>query len=243
MLFRSRFVKTHLEEVISMKVDSESDEPIPDIPYYMASSSINLSGKDFGKMQMLIPAKTFKLEALAQDEAADDAEDDGSRTKGSVTGAADSSEGDRVKGTLGGVVGSTPGAVLSGAVGSGGGGENPEFLIVSNDGNECSKLAEIFNQRGIAYRILDYKDNVSNYLPGAVRAVFLLMSSVDEKGLGVAIKISAASSLPLVAAGPEWTRTKVIKAVKYGVDDILLTPASDNDIIEKIDSCQAQKAA
>ncbi len=237
-----RFVKTHLEEVVSMKVDIESEEPMPDILYYMASSSINMSGKDLGKMQMLIPATAFKLEALGQDEIADDAED-ATRTKGSVTGAADSAERDKVKGTIGGVVGSGGGASLSGTVVSGEGQDNPEFLIVSNDGNECSKIAEIFNQRGIAYRVLDYKENVSNYLPGAVRAVFLLMSSVDEKGLGVAIKISAATSLPLVAAGPEWTRTKVIKAVKYGVDDILLTPASDNDIIEKIDSLQAQKAA
>ena len=237
-----RFVKTHLEEVVSMKVDSESDEPMPDILYYMASAAINMNGRDFGKMQMLIPASTFKLEALWQDEAADDADDaeDAARAKGSVTGAADGAEGDRVKGTVGDP---TTGATLSGAVVSGEGGNNPEFLIVSNDGNECSKIAQIFNQRGIAYRVLDYKENVSNYLPGAVRAVFLLMSSVDEKGLGVAIKISAASALPLVAAGPEWTRTKVLKAVKYGVDDILLTPASDNDIIEKIDSLQAQKAA
>lgn len=237
-----RFVKTHLEEVVSMKVDSESDEPMADILYYMASAAINLGGKDLGKMQMLIPAITFKLEALGQDAAADDAED-AARAKGSITGAADGTEGDRVKGTISGMVDPVTGATLSGAVASGEGVDNPEFLIVSNDGNECSKIAQILNQRGIAYRVLDYKENVSNYLPGAVRAVFLLMSSVDEKGLGVAIKISAASALPLVAAGPEWTRTKVIKAVKYGVDDILLTPASDNDILEKIDSLQAQKAA
>jgi len=57
-----------------------------------------------------------------------------------------------------------------------------------------------------------------------VKAVFLVMADVDEKGLGVAIKISAMSSLPLIAVGPAWTRTKVIKAVKYGVADILLAP-------------------
>jgi chemotaxis protein CheY-P-specific phosphatase CheC len=237
-----RFVKTHLEEVISMKVDTESDDPMPDVLYYMATSAINMGGKDLGKMQMLIPASAFKLEALAQTETADDAEE-ASRVKGNVTGAAANVEGERGSGSVGGAVGSGGAAERAGAVTSTDGAQNPEFLLVSNDGNECSKITEIFNQRGIAYRVLDYKDNVSNYLPGDVRAVFLLMSSVDEKGLGVAIKISAASSLPLVAAGPEWTRTKVIKAVKYGVDDILLTPASDNDIIEKIDSLLTQKAA
>ena len=223
-----RFVKTHLEEVVSMKVDSEADEPIPDILYYMASSDIALSGKELGKMQMLIPAAPFKLDGLVQDATADsvDDADESGRTKGTVSGASDSTSGERTKGIV-----------------TGAGDENPEFLIVSNDGSECSKITGLFNTRNIAYKVLDYKDNVSNYLPGEVRAVFLVMSSVDEKGLGVAIKISSATSLPLIVAGPEWTRSKVIKAVKYGVDDILLTPAADADILEKLDSLQAQKAA
>lgn len=238
---KMRFIKTHLEEVISMRVDSESDEPVPDILFYMASAAMNVGGTDLGKMQMLIPATLFKLEGLVQDEAADDAED-AARTKGTITGAAVSADGERTKGVIGGGVASASSSA-AGVVQSGSGVEQPEFLIVSNDEIECSKIVELFNQRAITYKVLDYKDNVSNYLPGDVRAVFLVMSSVDEKGLGVAIKISTASPLPLVAAGPEWTRTKVIKAVKYGVNDILLTPASDNDILEKIDSLQAQKAA
>ncbi len=238
-----RFVKTHLEEVVSMKVDSEADEPMPDILFYMASSAITMAGKELGVMQMLIPATSFKLDGLVQDTTADDAEES-SRTKGSVTGVAASSDGERIKGNIGGATtGVSPAGGTAGTIGSGTGAENPEFLIVSNDGDECAKITGLFNERGISYRVLDYKENVSNYLPGEVRAVFLIMSAVDEKGLGVAIKLSAASSLPLLAAGPEWTRTKVIKAVKYGVDDILLTPASDNDILEKIDSLQAQKAA
>ncbi len=239
-----RFVKTHLEEVVSMKVDSDSDEPMPDNLFYMSSSEINMGGKDLGKMQMLIPAATFQLDGLVQDAVADDSEES-ARTKGSVTGATSSSDDERVKGSVGGgVEGSTSvTSTAGGTVEPSEGTDNPEFLIVSNDGGECSKITGLFNQRGIAYKVLDYKENVSNFLPGEVRAVFLIMSSVDEKGLGVAIKISAASSLPLLAAGPEWTRTKVIKAVKYGVDDILVTPASDDDIFEKIDSLQALKAA
>ncbi len=239
-----RFVKTHLEEVVSMKVDSDSDEPMPDNLFYMSSSEINMGGKDLGKMQMLIPAATFQLDGLVQDAVADDSEES-ARTKGSVTGATSSSDDERVKGSVGGgVEGSTSvTSTAAGTVEPSEGTDNPEFLIVSNDGGECSKITGLFNQRGIAYKVLDYKENVSNFLPGEVRAVFLIMSSVDEKGLGVAIKISAASSLPLLAAGPEWTRTKVIKAVKYGVDDILVTPASDDDIFEKIDSLQALKAA
>lgn len=222
---KTRFVKTHLEEVVSMKVDCESDEPIPDVIYYMASATMNMAGSEMGKLQILIPAGPFKLEGLVADDAAETEEEQ--RKKGAITGGAVSSTSP-----------SGPGVMAPGSEENG-----PEFLIVSNDPIECEKITELFNQRHIAYRVLDYKENINNYLPGNVRAIFLVMSAVDEKGLGVAIKVSAACSLPLVAAGPQWTRTKVIKAVKYGVDDILLTPASDNDISEKIDSLQAQKAA
>jgi hypothetical protein len=197
-------------------------------------------------MQMLIPAAPFKLDGLVQDATADsgDDADESGRTKGSVGAVSDSSGGERNTGNItGAVADGSSSAVAQGSVTSGTGSENPEFLIVSNDGSECSKITGLFNTRRTAYKVLDYKDNVSNYLPGEVRAVFLVMSSVDEKGLGVAIKISSATSLPLIAAGPEWTRSKVIKAVKYGVDDILLTPAADDDILEKLDSLQAQKAA
>ncbi len=241
-----RFVKTHLEEVVSMKVDSEADEPMPDILYYMASADIALGGKELGKMQMLIPAAPFKLDGLVQDATSDSADDanESGKTKGTVSGTADSTSGERTKGIVtGAAAGDSSSAGAQGSSITGAGEENPEFLIVSNDGSECSKITGLFNTRNIAYKVLDYKDNVSNYLPGEVRAVFLVMSSVDEKGLGVAIKISSATSLPLIAAGPEWTRSKVIKAVKYGADDILLTPAADDDILEKLDSLQAQKAA
>jgi hypothetical protein len=83
-------------------------------------------------------------------------------------------------------------------------------------------------------KLLSFKDNVHKYIPGQLKAIYLVMRDVNEQAFGMAIKVSAAASLPLIAAGPGWTRTKVIKAVKYGVRDILLTPASKEDIEENI---------
>lgn len=224
---KARFIKTKLEQVVPMKVDSESDEPMPDVLYYMATSKINIGDKSLGNMQMLVPANLLKLETLGQAKAADDAPEEGSAAGSSVTGKA-------------GASGATDGV---GVREGGSSSQNPEFLIISNEGGECSKITAVLNSRGVSYKVLDYKESASDYLPGEVKAIFLVMAEVDEKGLGVAIKISSASSLPLIAVGAPWTRTKVIKAVKYGVDDILLAPASDADIVEKIDSVSAKKAA
>jgi chemotaxis protein CheY-P-specific phosphatase CheC len=221
-----RFIKTGLEQVVPMKVDTESDAPMPDVSYYMATSKVTIGDKSLGNLQLLVPASIFQLERLGEETAADDAQA-AEKTQSTVSSKADAATG----------FGS------AGVKVTGEGVLNPEFIILSNDGGVCSTITAVLNNQGIAYKVLDYKESVSDYLPGDVKAVFLVMSTVDEQGLGVAVKISAASSLPLIAVGPEWTRTKVIKAVKYGVDDILLTPASEADIMGKINSVQAKMAA
>jgi len=239
-----RFIKTSLEQVVPMKVDAESAEPMPDVPYYMATSKLNIGNSELGNIQLLVPADLLKLEGLGQQAAADDAptqQADKANTDNSPEGTTDS---EKAKGNVSGNAGAADGASgHAGAKEAGEGSQNPEFLLVSNDGGACSTITAVMNERKIAFKVLDYKDSVSDCLPGDVKAIFLVMSAVDEQGLGVAIKINAACSLPLIAVGPEWTRTKVIKAVKYGVDDILLTPASESDISEKINSVQAKMAA
>ena len=74
--------------------------------------------------------------------------------------------------------------------------------------------------------------------------IFLVMQEVSEQGFGVAIKISSAGiSVPLVAAGPAWTRTLVLKAVKYGACDILITPSSPTDVRDKTETNLVKRAA
>ena len=85
---------------------------------------------------------------------------------------------------------------------------------------------------------------MNDNLTGSVRLVFLIMKEISEQGFGVAIKISSAGRpLPLIAAGPAWTRTLVIKAVKYGADDILITPSAPEDIREKVEMNLSKIAA
>ena len=225
-----RFIKTGLEQIVPMKVDTESDAPMPDGSYYMATSRVSIGDKSLGNLQLLVPPSLFQLELLGEETAADDAQTvEKAKANAGGSGKADA--------------GTDFGATGVRAAGGGEGGRTPEFVILSNDGGVCSTITAVLNKLGKAYKVLDYKESISDYLPGNVKAVFLVMATVDEQGLGVAIKISAASSLPLIAVGPEWTRTKVIKAVKYGVGDILLTPASEADIMGKINSVQAKMAA
>ncbi len=118
-----------------------------------------------------------------------------------------------------------------------------DILLIGDDEVESAKIAAVLGGMDFAVKSLSFKDNVHNYIPGELKAIYLVMKDVNEQAFGAAIKISASCSLPLIAAGPGWTKTKVIKAVKYGIRDILLTPASKADIEENVTNNLLQLAA
>ncbi len=209
-----RFVKTGIEKILPLKVETESDEPCPNQLYYMSSSSLSIGGKALGKVQSLFPAAMLQLEGLLQqEEQSAPVRQPVEKTAPSVAPVEDTA--------------------LS----------TIDILVVSDDSFETGKIVDFLEQHHLQVKVLSHKENVLDYLPGEVKAIFLVMSDVNEKAFAVAIKISSACSLPLIAAGPEWTRTKVITAVKYGVNDILLTPATSDDIAEKIEAVSIKLAA
>jgi len=125
-------------------------------------------------------------------------------------------------------------------------GEGPEVLVVSEVEGEGQSIAEVLQRSGFAVRILHSRDNFHDYLPGEVRGVFLVMREVSEQGFGVAIKLRGAcgGNIPLIICGPAWTRSKVLQAVRYGANDILITPAGADDIEEQISrNINSRKAA
>jgi chemotaxis protein CheY-P-specific phosphatase CheC len=209
-----RFMKTGIEKILPLKVDIDSHEPCPNQLYYLSSSSLNMGGKAMGKVQTLFPAGLFQLEGLLRQE------EQAPVRQEPVEGAVPSGAGVE--------------RVSAAAI---------DILVVSDDAMETVKIVEFLQRRHFNVRVLSYKENVIEYLPGEVKAVFLVMSDVNEKAFAVAIKISSACSLPLIAAGPGWTRSKVISAVKYGINDILLTPASSDDIADKIEAFSIRLAA
>ena len=118
-----------------------------------------------------------------------------------------------------------------------------DILIVGDDENIASSITSMLTEMGYGARTLSFKDNIHDYIPGELKAIYLVMNDVNEQGFGSAIKIHSACSLPIIAVGPEWTKTKVIKAVKYGVSDILMTPASPDDIKQNINNNLVEMAA
>ncbi|MGB3222093.1 MAG: hypothetical protein WBB23_04750 [Desulforhopalus sp.] len=219
-----RFVKTGLQQVSPMKVDIDADEPIPNQDYYLSRMSLVLGELELGKVNILFPADLLELGGLRSVDAAD-SEPEEVLSAGQVFDDQEKTFGEDTAKS----------------------GENklqsPDILVVGDDEAEAVKIAGVLENSGFLVKVLSFKDNLHNYMPGNLKAVYLVMRVVNEQAFGVAIKVSSACSVPVIAAGPGWTRTKVIKAVKYGVQDILLTPASHEDIEENVNNNLFELAA
>ncbi len=216
------FVKTAIDPMVPAKIDPDTDDVFPNLGYYLALGQVQYNGRDLGRAQFLVPAQVFELEDLflATEEIAETPTQAAPVSSSSQTKAAE------------------PARLRESAEGG------TDMLIVTDDESEAERLVQVLEGEGYLCRILHFKDPVHAVLSARTQMVFLVMQEVSEQGFGVAIKISSSGyAVPLVAAGPAWTRTMVLKAVKYGACDILITPASMGDVREKLATNLVKKAA
>lgn len=235
------FVKTGLETIKPAKIDPESDDTFPEQPYYLQSVLLTYNDKELGDFLAVFPTDIFDITSLAPSEAAAEAE----AAKEAAKPREDAAQEEKTLGTASKDNATDfSGSQSSGKSSDAGSADIPNVLVIGEDGQQADAIGTVLQQFGYTPKILSFGENAHNYLPGEIELVFLVMEHVSEKGFAETIKVSsAASSIPLVAAGPAWTRTTVLKAVKYGADDILITPASESDIREKIDAHLGQVAA
>ena len=210
--------KASMESVDPAGINPDTDDVLTGQAYYLATGQIRYKDRDLRMLQLLIPAGVLALEGLSLA--------DGDTITPAIAASADK-------------------PILAG---SGDGQEQPEeepdILLFTDDDGEAGRIADMLSTMGYRCRVLHFKDSVHSVMKPGIRIVFLVMRETSELGFGVAIKINSAGlSVPLVAAGPSWTRNMVLKAVKYGACDILVTPVSPGDVQEKIRANVAAKIA
>ncbi|MGB3212370.1 MAG: hypothetical protein WBB19_16835 [Desulforhopalus sp.] len=211
---RLRFVKTDLRQIAPMKVDIDADEPFPDQDYYVSRMDITLGDLALGRFNILFPADLLELSGLRTGEGIPADNEICSTSQTSLS--QEKHVGEELRGFEEKNLTSL------------------DILLVGDDMAEAAKIANVLEKTGYSVKHISFKDNLHNNITEDLKAIYLVMQDVNEQAFGVAIKVSSACSVPLIAAGPRWTRTTVIKAVKYGVRDILLTPASEEDIEENV---------
>lgn len=217
------FVKTSTQTVVPEQVDGENDDVFPCQLYYQSAADIVFNDRELGRFRAIFPASVFDLEEELQQAPM---QGEGNAGRRDDVGQ----QGEEGQGPL-----QRPGVGQT---------ETADVLIVSDDEAASRGIIQTLEELGYTPRMVSFKSSINECMTPAIRLVFLVMKEINEQGFGVAIKISSSNTpARLVAAGPAWTRTLVIKAVKYGADDILITPATAEDIREKVEMNVAKMAA
>lgn len=202
-----RFKKTALQSLHAGKVDVASAEPFPPQMFLQGSFAMKFEEQALGTLDILFPAMLFSIAV----------------TDASVPSPAEPAAAIRQE--------PDPAAAAVSCL--------PLVLILAEQGCETALLSSALRENAFEPACLGLQDDARKWLREKdVRGIFLVMREVTEHGFAAAIRVRSAAGdgLPLIAVGPQWTRNSVLQAVKFGIRDILVAPATHDEIQEKIAS-------
>ncbi|MCW9050093.1 MAG: hypothetical protein OQK50_07180, partial [Deltaproteobacteria bacterium] len=233
-----RFIKTEAETVVPTTIDPAAAEPFPEGSYFLASFAIHLKDHELNRIQFIFPAAVFDLDG--------ETTADPGQTKTAETTTQEDTEiapanVDIADGAAPGDWGGPPLADESTTSAT----APPIVLLINDQESTTEPFTEILSAAGYDCRTLSFQDEVKDlFQQHQILGIFLVMTQVGEKGFAAAIKLQAAGRPlpPIIFAGPEWTKSAVLRAVKYGAKDILVMPASGDEIQDKV-SLHIKKAS
>nr|WP_320050064.1 hypothetical protein [uncultured Desulfuromonas sp.] len=201
------------------KVKVEDPEPFPDDEYYQVTGTLSCEERDLGEISFLCPVSVLHIAPRpAPTSGWGEAEDTTPVEKKSPAPKTDTAKAEPTK------------AATAAA-------EKPSAIVIVCD-DESQQKFFVSSLNSLDSEILQFKtgDNFSDARKFSVQGAFLIMDKVNEQSFAHMIKVRSEipAQQPLIVAGPQWTRSDVIKAVRYGVNDIILTPATEDEIREKV---------
>jgi hypothetical protein len=107
-------------------------------------------------------------------------------------------------------------------------------LLIDGASTYAPEILAALEQAGIKGTVVSAGDEVSKTALDKYSAVLLLVDRLDEIGCGVVIKVKSTSSVPMLVAAASWTQTEVLKALRYGVDDIIMLPLEGDELVHKL---------
>ena len=112
------------------------------------------------------------------------------------------------------------------------------IAVFENDDDERRQLLNSLAFTGFklveATLNADVKDVFSQ---GNVRLVLIGSQDADDRELAICIKINALRQdqpVPIIMCAQRWTRTAVLKALKYGARDIVIKPCDPDEVANKV---------
>lgn len=112
------------------------------------------------------------------------------------------------------------------------------IIVLDDDENERQQLLEMLSFTGFeAVEGTLHADIKELYAGRAVKLVVIGSLDADDKELAVCIKVNAIrqdTPPPVLMCAHRWTRTAVLKALKYGAREILIKPYTTEELTTKV---------
>lgn len=210
------------------------EEPLPDGEYLMYRSKLEMPGQEMNYLDVLIPVALGNQYDPPQENAEPEpAPEDGA------------SAGEQA-------------AVLTpGAAGEGGGGLSAaerdageataavaaatgidSVIVLEDNSEERQQMAELVAFTGYEVAEGTLNADIKELFAGRnVRLVIIGSQDADDRELAVCIKVNAIRQdfpPPIIMSAEYWTRTAVLKALKYGARDIIIKPYDNEDVVSKV---------
>jgi CheY-like chemotaxis protein len=193
------------------------EEPLPDGDYLMFRSKLEMPGQEMNHLDVLIPVALGELydpQPVVVEEVAETAQ-----TEGDDGGARPSGE---------------DGTDVAPVVASG-----VDSIVVLEDNEEQrQQLIELVSFTGFQVAGGTLNADIKELFAGrSVKLVIIGSQDADDRELAVCIKVNAIRQdfpPPIIMSAECWTRTAVLKALKYGARDIIIKPFNGDDVTSKV---------
>lgn len=213
------------------KVQIEDPTPFPPGEYYIVSGTLSCDARELSEVSFLCSVDLLHMVPRpvesdwgAPAATADDAQKQTTAKQGANPLKPGDSSVSKPAGTAASSNDTKPAA------------EKPQVIVVVCDDEPlCTHFVDILSKSERQTLVFSSSDSFNDLRKKTVLGTFFIMTKVSEQSFATMIKIRAEipQDSPLIVAGPQWTRSDVLKAVRYGASDILVTPASSEEICEK----------
>ncbi len=204
--------KVHLKLLTPKKFvpgidDLSEQEPLPDGEFFLFRSRLLMEGQETDRLDILMPvslANLFDPPAVAADTEA----------------TAEAGEG-----------GGAAAAVSTGIL-------DATILFMEEDEQERQQVKEMLLAGG--FKVIDttLDEDVREIVGQAeTRMAIIGLPDTEERELAHCVRISSlrsGSPLPVIICARQWTRTAVLKALKYGARDIIVKPYQPDELVSKV---------
>ena len=190
------------------------EEPLPDGDYLMFRSKLEMPGQEMNHLDVLIPVALGNLYdpqpvvVEANSEIATETE---------RTDDAEADEAESVTASDAGV---------------------DSIVVLEDDEEQRQQMIKLVSFTGYQVAEGTLNADIKELFTGRnVKLVIIGSQDADDRELAVCIKVNAIRQdfpPPIIMSAECWTRTAVLKALKYGARDIIIKPFNGDDVTSKV---------